>query len=84
MGPSFLDPQTMNDGQPYGPRRFKQIVKECYVIAKNTNTPYTSILDITPAEKYELLNLIIEENKQSQEALERAKAEGKKNKQHGR
>ena len=71
MGPSFLDLQTTSDGKPYGPIRFKQLVKECYLIAKNTNTPYTALLDITPTEKDELINLIVEENKRSEEAIEK-------------
>ncbi len=78
MGPSFLDPQTTSNGKPYGPIRFKQLVKECYVIAKNTNTPYTSLLDITPTEKNELLNLIIEENKRNEEAIQKAREQNRK------
>ena len=27
-GPNFLDPQLSNDGTPYGPKRYKEIVKE--------------------------------------------------------
>ena len=83
MGPSFLDPQTTSNGKPYGPYRYKQIIKECYIIAKNCNTPYTSLMDITPTEKNELLNLIIEENEKSQEAMARIKAENRK-KREGR
>ena len=78
MGPSFLDPQTTSDGKPYGPYRYKQLIKECYIIAKNTNTPYTALMDITPTEKNELLNLIIEDNQKSQEAMEKLKAENRK------
>lgn len=68
----------MSNGQPYGPYRYKQIIKECYLIAKNCNTPYTALMDITPTEKNELINLIIEENKKSQEAMEKIKAENRK------
>ena len=78
MGPNFLDPQTTSNGQPYGPYRYKQIIKECYLIAKNTNTPYTLLMDITPTEKNELLNLIIEENRKSQEAMQKIKDEHRK------
>lgn len=78
MGPSFLDPQTTSNGKPYGPYRYKQLIKECYIIAKNCNTPYTSLMDITPTEKNELLNLIIEENEKSQEAMARIKAENRR------
>lgn len=78
MGPSFLDPQTMSNGNPYGPVRFRQIIKECYLIAKNCNTSYTDLLNITPMEKNELINLIIEENKKSEEAMQKIKNENAK------
>ena len=68
----------MSNGKPYGPYRYKQLIKECYIIAKNTNTPYTALMDITPTEKNELLNLIIEDNQKSQEAMEKLKAENRK------
>lgn len=84
MGPSFLDPQTTSDGKPYGPYRYKQLVKECYLLAKNTNTPYTSLMDITPTEKNELLNLILEENQKSQEAMAKIKAENKRKRESRR
>ena len=77
MGPSFLDLQTTKDGKPYGPIRYKQLVKECYVIAKNTNTPYTALMDITPTEKNALIDLILEENRRSEEALQKARAAAK-------
>ena len=84
LGPSFLDPQTTSDGKPYGPYRYKQLVKECYLLAKNTNTPYTSLMDITPTEKNELLNLILEENQKSQEAMAKIKAENKRKRESRR
>lgn len=81
LGPSFLDQQTTKDGRPYGPIRFKQIVKELYIIGKQTHTPYTELLNITPTERDLLLNLIIEENKKSEEAMEKIKAESMKKRQ---
>ncbi len=84
MGPSFLDPQTTSDGRPYGPYRYKQLIKECYLIAKNTNTPYTSLMEITPTEKNELLNLILEESQKSQEAVAKIKAENKRKRESRR
>lgn len=68
----------MSNGKPYGPYRFRQIIKECYLIAKNSNSSYTDILDITPLEKNELINLILEENRQSEEAMKKIKAENSK------
>ena len=84
LGPNFLDPQTTTNGENYGTYRYKQIIKECYIIAKNCNTPYTDLLDITPSEKVELLNLIIEENKKMQMELEKAtlQQQGKKGRKH--
>ena len=84
MGPSFLDPQTMSNGQPYGPYRFKQIIKELYIISKNTYTPYTDLLDVSPTERTELLNLIIEDTKRSEEAMQKIKAETKKKRESRR
>lgn len=53
----------------------KQIIKECYLIAKNCNTPYTDLLDITPTEKTELLKLISEEAEKTVEAMEKFKSD---------
>ena len=68
----------MSSGEPYGPVRFRQIIKECYLIAKNCNTSYTDLLNITPMEKNELINLIIDENKKSEEAMQKIKNENSK------
>ena len=71
---NFLDPQFIND-QPYGPIRYKEIVKECYLISKNINTSYTDILKITPTERGYLLEFLLAEAKQREEMLARRKAE---------
>lgn len=81
MGPSFLDQQTTKDGKPYGPIRFKQIVKELYIIAKQTNTSYTDLLNITPTERDLLINFILEENKKAEESMEKMKADAMKKRQ---
>jgi hypothetical protein len=62
-----------NDGKPYGPYRYKQIVKECYLISKNSNTSYTDVLKITPLERNYILEFIIEGEKRNQEVIEKAK-----------
>ena len=77
MGKNFLDPQTTNNNEPYGPWKYKQTIKELYIISKNTNTSYTDLLGITPTEKNELLTLIIEDNEKSEEALQKLKAQTK-------
>lgn len=71
MGPSFLDPQISKDGKPYGPKRFKEIVKECWYISDNLHTSYTDVLDISFQERVFLLEYI----KDKQEAQQKALAE---------
>ena len=71
---NFLDPQFIND-QPYAPIRYKELVKECYLISKNINTSYTDVLNITPTERTYLLEFLIAEAKQREEIIARRKAE---------
>lgn|GEM_PF-2564011 len=67
---NFLDPQLTNDGKPYGPYRYKQIVKECYLISKNVNTSYIDVMKMTPQERNYLLEFIAEEIQRKQELTE--------------
>lgn len=67
---NFLDPKFTNDGKPYGPYRYKEIVKELYFITKNCNTSYTDLLEITPIERNYLIEFILNEMKQTQKYLE--------------
>lgn len=60
-----------NKGEPYGPYRFKQIVKECYLISKTINTSYNEVLDITPIERAEILKLIVDEIEQKKEEFKK-------------
>lgn len=69
-----MDPQFIND-QPYAPIRYKELVKECYLISKNINTSYTDVLNITPTERTYLLEFLIAEAKQREEIIARRKAE---------
>lgn len=55
---SFLDPQLTSDGKPFGPYRYKQIVKECYLISKKSNTSYTDVMQITPQERNYILEFL--------------------------
>lgn len=68
-----MTPQKTKDGKPYGPIRYKQIVKECYYITKNTSTSYTEALELSPTEREYLITFLVDEVKKSQEALEKAK-----------
>ena len=61
------------DGKPYGPIRYKEIVRECYIIAKNSNTPYTDLMNITPIEKNYLMEFIMDEFEANKKASEEFK-----------
>lgn len=69
-GPSFLDPQTYSDGTPYGPKRFKEIVKECWFISDQTHTSYTDVLDLSVAERIYLIRFINEKIENTNKAIE--------------
>lgn len=71
----FLDPMLTKDGQPFGPVRFREIVKECYVLSKNIGTPYNDILEITPLERKYLINLLYDESQKTKEMIDNAKRE---------
>lgn len=60
-------------GKPYGPHRFKEIVKERYLISKNMNTSYNEIGKITPLERDYLIEFISDEIKRSNEIVEQQK-----------
>ncbi len=70
---NFLDPQLTSDGKPYAPVRFKELVKECYIISKNCNTSYTDLLNVTPVEKNYMLEFIMEEIKNAEESIKKNK-----------
>lgn len=69
---NFLDPKLTSDGKPYGPYRYKEIVKECYLISKNCNTSYTDLMKITPIEKNYLLEFITEEFQRTEEMIKQS------------
>lgn len=58
---------------PYGPYRYQQIVKECYVISKNSNTSYNDVLKMTPTERDYILRYISDEFNKTQEMIEQNK-----------
>ncbi len=67
---NFLDPLTTSDGKPYGPIRYEQIIRECYIISKNSNTSYNEVLQITPRERESIIKYISDEFKRTQEMIE--------------
>lgn len=66
---NFLDPRLTEDGKPYAPFRYRELVRECYIITKNCNTSYTDVMNITPKEK----NIILEIINSEAEKLKRLK-----------
>ena len=76
-GPSFLDPQTSKDGKPYGPKRFKEIVKECWFLSDQMNTSYSDILDLSVQERFYIAECIKEKHDAQQKAIEAIKAKSK-------
>lgn len=70
-----MDQQFNEDGTPYGPSRYREIVKECYLISKNINTSYTDLMNITPTERTYMLQFLIEDAKQIEEIKKKRKAE---------
>ena len=77
MGPSFLDPQTSNDGTPYVPKRYKEIVRECWYISDNLHTSYTDVLDLSFQERFYLIELINQKQEETKKAIEMRQAENR-------
>jgi hypothetical protein len=72
-----LDPQLTKDGKPYGPFRYKEIVRERYLISKNMNTSYNDIGKITPLERRYIMEFLVEEVNKTKEAIEKQKLKNK-------
>ena len=68
-----MDPQSTDDGKPYGPARYKEISHERYLISKHTNTSYTDTGEITPIERGYLIEFIIDDLQRQKDAYEKAK-----------
>ena len=78
LGPSFLDPRQSNDGSAYGPKRYKEIVKECWYISDNLHTSYTEVLDLSFLERAYLIECI---NKKAEDTKKEIEKINNKNKQ---
>lgn len=68
-----MDPAMTEDGKPYGPFRYKEIVKERYIISKYCNTSYTDLASVTPTERNYLLEFATEECDKAKEIAEEMK-----------
>ena len=64
----------------YASSRFKEIVKERYIISKHTNTSYEDTRHVTPLERGYLLEFIMDDLQRQKEMYDKARAEGAKNK----
>ena len=74
-----MDPQFTKDGKPYGPIRYKEIVKERYLISKSMNTSYNEVGQITPTERQYLIEFLADDAKRSNDLIEQKKKEAKHN-----
>ena len=78
MGQNFLDPQTYKDGTPYGPKRYKEIVKECWYISDQLHTSYSDILDLSYQERIYLIECINDKQQATQRAIANMQQQAKK------
>ena len=67
------------DGEPYGPIRFRELVRECYIISKNMNTTYSDVLKMSSIERKYLIKFLIDEAKQRDEMIKKRRAEAAAN-----
>lgn len=68
----------MINNPQYGPARYKDIVKERYIITKHTNTSYEGTSNITPIEREYLLRFIMDDLQRQKDMYDKARAESKK------
>lgn len=76
---NFLDPLLSKDGKAYGPKRYKEIVRECWYISDNCHTSYADVLDLSFQERLYLVECINNKQEATQKAMERAMAEAQAN-----
>ena len=77
---SFLDPQISKNGEPYAPKRLKELVQECWFISDQLHTSYTDILDISFTERLYLIEFINKIENDTQQAIDRKLAATKNKK----
>ena len=73
---SSLD-RLSTDSNPQ--QRYKDIVRERYLISKHTNTSYTDTEDMAPIEREYILEFIMEELQRQKELMDEAKAKAEAN-----
>ena len=67
---SFFDPPLTPDGKDYKTERYKDIIKERFLISKHIHTSYQDTSYISPLERMYLLQLIMEDLQKKQEITE--------------
>ena len=75
---SFLTPSLTEDGKPYGPYRYEEIMREYYYISKYTHTTYNDVLMMSPSERQLMLRNIVEDMKHQNEQISKSLASKKK------
>jgi len=76
---NFLDPKFIKiknkEGKeeevPYGPYKYKELIKESYLISRHLHTSYIDALKLTPTERTSLLQLLREEFEETRKANEK-------------
>ena len=65
------------EGKPYAPIRYREIVKERYIISNYTHTSYEDLKGVTPLERKYLIDFIKEDiehdNELKRKAIEKAR-----------
>lgn len=67
---SFLDQQWNEDGTPYGPTRYKDLVHRRYFISKHSNISYADTGKMTPVERDYIEEFIRDELKEQQKIID--------------
>ena len=65
----------MTEDPRFGPTRYKDIVKERYIISKHMNTSYDGTQNITPVERGYLLEFIMDDLQRQKDIYDKMKAE---------
>lgn len=68
---NFMNPHLTDEGKPYGPWKYNEIIKECFYISKHLHTSYNECLDVSPTERIALLKNIAEDIERRNEEFEK-------------
>lgn len=80
MDQTFLDPMLSKDGSAYGPKRYKEIVKECWYISDQLHTSYTDVLDLAFQDRVYLIECINEKQEDYKKGIDALKQQQKEKK----